>query len=741
VPTLSLIRLTLHVCAIVAGFAAVSEAFQGRVVDGRTGDPIAGAEVSVLGYPGVVITDADGRFTWTPNPAPPFEILVVLPGGQVTRPIFVERIDAAAVMTFEVQPTVTEEVTVAAGAAPSIDAAPGAGMTLLTGREVALRQPANLMQALENVPGVGQVSEGQAAVPAVRGLARGRTLLLIDGARVTAERRVGPSATFLDPVSAESFDIARGPGSVAYGSDAFGGVISVQTRRPDPTVPLLVRFSGTAGAGIPEARGAFEVARGHGTGGVLLQVHARKAGDHDSPAGRVLNSGWRDGGFLVRLDQRAGGGLFSAGWQSDMGRDIERPRSNSSATRFYYPYENSHRFTASWEAPSLGRFDEVKVSGFLGRYSQRTDQDRVPTASVTRRIERSDVDAKDFQLRATAEKAIGGADVEIGADVNGRFGLEAHDLTIGYDQAGHLTSTVDSPSVASAHRTDTGLFVQARRAAGTRMLLAGGLRGDVVTNTNIGGYFGDRSVTNGAASGFVSATVSTSPGLAITAQLSRGFLDPRLSDRYYRGPTGRGYITGQPDLKPETSLQFDLAARYTARQYRLAAYLYEYRIANLVERYEATADFFYFRNRGRARIRGVELELQARLPRDWSIELGGQISRGVAPEDGDAPLDDQSPDSLSASIRKALGERGQAFVRVAAFAKDDRPGPSEIATPGHVNVDIGGSWRLSGEVELRGLVRNLLNQSYYSSPDRRWVPAPGINGAVTVVVTFTPPRN
>ena len=67
------------------------------------------------------------------------------------------------------------------------------------------------MQALETVPGINQVSEGHASVPAVRGLARGRTLFLIDGGRVSAERRVGPSGTFLDPSVIEGIDVARGP--------------------------------------------------------------------------------------------------------------------------------------------------------------------------------------------------------------------------------------------------------------------------------------------------------------------------------------------------------------------------------------------------------------------------------------------------------------------------------------------------------------------------------------------------
>ena len=51
-------------------------------------------------------------------------------------------------------------------------------MTLLSSRQITQRAPENLMQALETVPGVNQVSEGHASVPAIRGLARGRTLLL-----------------------------------------------------------------------------------------------------------------------------------------------------------------------------------------------------------------------------------------------------------------------------------------------------------------------------------------------------------------------------------------------------------------------------------------------------------------------------------------------------------------------------------------------------------------------------------
>src|SRR5512138_966633 len=57
-------------CAADAAFA-----LEGRVLDLRTGAAIANAEVSILGRSGSAVTDSDGRFTWKPDPAPPFEVL------------------------------------------------------------------------------------------------------------------------------------------------------------------------------------------------------------------------------------------------------------------------------------------------------------------------------------------------------------------------------------------------------------------------------------------------------------------------------------------------------------------------------------------------------------------------------------------------------------------------------------------------------------------------------------------
>ena len=711
-------------------------AFKARVVD-QQGRPVAKATVSILGRTGEATTDQDGRFEWKPDPPPPFEILVIDAGGNYSKPVIIDALNPETELVVTITPLVSESVMVS-GSAPSIEATPGAGTTSISGRDVAVRQPTNLMQAVENVAGVNQVSEGQAAVPAIRGLARGRTLILIDGARVSSERRVGPSATYMDPAIVESVDVARGPGSVAYGSDAFGGVISVRTRRVLPGSPFGAQFSGTVGAGIPDKRAFIELSKGLARGGVSFAAHTRDADDWDSPEGEVFNSGFSDHGFLARFEHAAGPGTFSASWQSDLGRDIERPRNNSRTVRFYYPAENSHRLTTGYEVSDLIGFERVSFTGFIGMFDQRTDQDRFATATAGRTIERADIEAKDFHVRGFGERLMGKARLELGVDVNGRYGLHAVDDLITYNLAGDVVSTRPNVSVDKASRTDTGVYAQVDAAMTPMLSVGAGVRGDYVTTKNSGGYFGDDSTGNGAGSGYASATLGGSAGVSVTAQIARGFRDPVLSDRYYRGPSGRGFITGNPALNPETSTQFDVAVRYTAPAFRVATFFYHYRIDDLIERYLEPSlgpDNFLFRNRGEARVRGFEVEGQLTLPAGFSLDLAGQVAEGRALDD-DAYLDDISPINFSATVRKQFGSRAFAQLRGAYFSDDDHFGPTERAVPGYTLIDAATGYRIARPLELRIQARNLLDEEYFASQDVRTILAAGRSVSLTANVKF-----
>jgi outer membrane receptor protein involved in Fe transport len=223
--------------------------------------------------------------------------------------------------------------------------------------------------------------------------------------------------------------------------------------------------------------------------------------------------------------------------------------------------------------------------------------------------------------------------------------------------------------------------------------------------------------------------------MTLTAQIARGFRDPTLSDRFYRGPIGRGFVEGNPGLEPETSVQADLIARYATGRLRLSAAVYHYRITDLIERYVVGSTSFFFRNRGEAQLRGSEAEAQVDLARGFAVEATAQTSRGRDATDG-TPIDDIAPGAVSATLRYAAAARLSAFLRVAAVASHADAGPSEVATPAYQMADAGASWRMRRHLEIRGVARNLLNARFYSSAGPRWVYGPGRHGSLTIVVRY-----
>ena len=411
---------------LASAMSQPATAVDGRVVDARSGAPVAGAEITIVGSRGAVRTDADGRFRWTIAPRLPADVIAVLADGRVARPIRITAIAPAVELTLTIDPAESQFVTVF-GVAPSIDAAPSASTTLLTTGDLEMRHALTLSQALDVVPGVGTISEGQAAVPAIRGLARGRTLIVVDGTRASTERRAGTNASFLDPEIVRTLEVARGPGSVAYGSDAFGGVIVARTRGPAYSTPLRVRFAGTGSAGVPERHGNLEVSKGYGSGGVLVGLRAREVDDYRSPEGVVLNSGWQDRGIRVRWEAVSDRRSWSLGWQSDAGRELGRPRSDGDVIRATSPIEDSHRFTGSYTHGSFAGLRNLRLDAMTGTTRQRTVQDRLPVAGRPRSVERADLSSRDGQVRLTGERAIGRTRLHVGADVHGRYGLEALD--------------------------------------------------------------------------------------------------------------------------------------------------------------------------------------------------------------------------------------------------------------------------------------------------------------------------
>lgn len=94
-----------------------------------------------------------------------------------------------------------------------------------------------------------QKSQQAGGSPMMRGFATNRLLYTVDGIRMnTAIYRSGnvQYVILLDPYVMESAEVAFGPGSVIYGSDAVGGVMSFQTLAPQFSFEKVPNIKGNA---------------------------------------------------------------------------------------------------------------------------------------------------------------------------------------------------------------------------------------------------------------------------------------------------------------------------------------------------------------------------------------------------------------------------------------------------------------------------------------------------------------
>jgi outer membrane receptor protein involved in Fe transport len=420
--------------------------------------------------------------------------------------------------------------------------------------------------------------------------------------------------------------------------------------------------------------------------------------------------------------------------QFDEAIDVERPASNTDTRRTQYPLERSARLNAEWNRAGLsGWFPKLGVELFLGGYSlvTRRDDDLVAASQVAI----SDVSANDFSVRVTGERNGAAYRLKAGIDLNGRFDLHALDSVELIPDAGP-GSTASSVSIDDARRLDTGLFLEGgRKLQAGRWNLSGGLRLDSITTSNSGGTFGDRSTSNQNISGFAATRWHPGNGkTGISLQVARGFRDPSLSSRYFQGTTARGMITGNPDLKPETSLQFDLAVRTRLGATGLAVYAYHYQIRDLIERFEIVEDQFSFRNRDELNLRGLEVEADFDLAGRWTAQAMAGWARGEL-TDGSRP-NDVPTSTAGLTVQRGFGESGWFRLGALYRFRDDQPGATEQVVPGHLVLDGAVGWDPSARWSIRLILRNLADHEHLDSADRRAPHAVGRTVSVVLAGRF-----
>lgn len=221
--------LSLFILANISGFCQVV-----TVKDRQTASPLE--QVYLMdGHPGhTVITNAAGQADLSGFPDTSL-ISFRLTGYGTVLMRYDEIIQNGLSVQME-HSILSEEIIVAASRwQQPKEQIPGRVMTI-TPKEVALQNPQTAADLLGMSGEVFiQKSQQGGGSPMIRGFATNRLLYAVDGVRMnSAIFRAGniQHVISLDPFALENTEVLFGPGSVIYGSDAIGGVMSFRTLSP-----------------------------------------------------------------------------------------------------------------------------------------------------------------------------------------------------------------------------------------------------------------------------------------------------------------------------------------------------------------------------------------------------------------------------------------------------------------------------------------------------------------------------
>ena len=676
------------VCAALA-----SAAVEGRVVSGR-GKAVEHARVEAVGGE-VVFTGPGGGFRFAAA-EPPVELVVSHPRFAI-RTVTVEEAGPVEIV-LKVKQEYFEEIAVSANRGEENFSPVSIAADVLRPEE-ATAPPGRLTELVAELPGVAENGQGGIFQTfSIRGVSRLRVLTLVSGMRIVSERRAGVSASFVDPLLVGSVDVLRGPSSTYYGSGALGGVVQLFPRSFDGPV-VEVGYGSQGGE-------SFQLA-GWGDERWSVGVAHREADNAETPGGDTLYSGFNQLSAAVSRSWEADGRRFRLEAIASRGDDIAK--ANTDFPRRITTYPREEHLLLRFAVRGNGRWS---LDAWVHPNSLETE---VLEPGVERDLLAND--AFDLGFNYQRQRALGAStQLRYGLDYFGRRGVEA------LERAWDLTSGTAVPVLSQRTLDDgaedeTGLYGAFERNIGRAVLLAGG-RLSWQRQGNAGA--GDRDDLAGTA--FAGLVAPLGAGFELAVNAGTGLRFPSLSERFFSGVTGRGFVTGNPALEPERSLNLDLGLRWYGERLFVAGYLFRNEIDDYIERIETAPDELTFRNLIAGTIQGVEAQGVLQLDHRTTLSFGGHLLDGE--DDDGGSLADIPADRLYLALRHRR-DRWSWQGRWEERADRRDPGSGEKPIPGASLLSAGVRYRVGDGLELRLNGRNLLDEEYFNSADDKVPLAPG----------------
>jgi outer membrane receptor protein involved in Fe transport len=729
-------------CTIVFACGARAATLKGTVFD-PGGSAVAGARVTLLRSSAPLAeseTDAQGRFEFRNLAAGAYSIVANAPGFSASetqvelRAAASERVDLHLALS-----AVEERVVVSASLGGALAPQVGSSVSVVDRRDIENRDAQNLYEALRGVPGVEVNQTGRRGGVTgvfIRGGNSNYNLVLLDGIPLN---EFGGDFDFasLPADGVDEVEVARGPLSALYGSNAVAGVVNILSRPAEGSPRFSALGEGGSFTTWRAATGGSGLTHGLGWSYNLSRL------DSD---GVIQNDNYRDQSAFLTLslapNPRREFFFHFFGNANDAGA----PGPNGSDPDHLYNAPIYPGGPTPYQVGLTSR-DKQNLFGYGWNYSQEFSprfREVVTGTLATNDFYFSSPlgDSYSNNKRATVNEQ---SQVTISPTDFFVAGLEWNREQV---RNTFIADSTGTPFLLP--RTTWAYFAENRWNPAARLFVIAGVRADSIrTHALPPGEFGVRPLLP------ASSITQVDPRISVAYMLREsegaGWGATRLHSSFGTGirpPDGFELaFTNNPQLKPERSLSFDAGAEqrlFRSRAVLDATYFYNRFEDQIVVLGGSLTNLSTFTsaNLGNSRAEGLEISVRAQPTR--SLQFLGEYtllrtrllavngsSLAVSPFQVGQPLIRRPKNSGFVGITYARGRlslnstasfRGQTLDiepndgTFACVPPPNGPGlPCFFNDHGYQFVGAGFSYRLVRGLEMYGRLNNLLNEKYEES--------------------------
>ena len=564
----------------------------GNISNSSDSKPLSYANVYIADLKIGAATDGDGNYSLSNIPTGTYLVEARLIGYGVR--IEKIKIEGTVKLDFSLSESssVLQEVVVTGNSISSVFQSTPAPIAEVSNLYLQQNASTNIIDALSRVPGVSGITDGQSiSKPVIRGLGYNRVVTVNDGIRQEGQQWGDEFGIEVDPNSVDRVEILKGPASLVYGSDAISGVINLI---PEKTLPEG-QTKGDINLGYQGNNGLYN-SMVHAAGnnkGLAWSARISNITAHayqNKYDGFVANSQFRNFAYdgTVGLHRKWGfsqlhysyfnmkTGIVEGARDSVTGAFTKQAMVNGEPGEViathddltsYKPYlinQNVRHYKLVWDnsiAVGQGRM----IARFAWQQNRRQEYNDITipnTANIYYLL-----NTINYDLRYVTPEKNGGA------------------LTVGVNGMHQKSTNLGTLLLIPEYTLfDIGGFAIANKKIG-KLNMSAGFRYDIrqfkghdsyvdssgymlpPTNPEANHRFTAYNSNFSAWSGSLGATYQLSSKFYIKANVARGFRAPNVAETGSNGIHDGTviYEIGSPTLRPEYSVQFDLAPGYNSK--------------------------------------------------------------------------------------------------------------------------------------------------------------------------------